>query len=191
MIVRWRRCRPVAPIDEYTFIDFGAGMGRATMLAAEYRFRAVIGIELNPTLARISRKNMALWRTDGRAIAPVQMVCRDAAEFPLPAGPCVAFLFNPFAAPVMHRLLRSWSRSVAHRSGQLDILYINNEQESVLRREPDFERLFRGQVRRSHADAVADRRILRGQPGREYMATGWEDCSIYRWIGEKPGMELE
>jgi hypothetical protein len=103
----------------------------------------------------------------------------------------VAFLFTPFAAPVMHRLLRSWSRSVANRSGQLDILYINNEQESVLRREPDFERLFRGQVRRSHADAVADRRILRGQPGREYMATGWEDCSIYRWIGEKPGMELE
>jgi hypothetical protein len=57
MIVRWRQCRPMAPIDEYTFVDFGAGMGRATMLAAEYHFRAVIGVELNPALARIGRKN--------------------------------------------------------------------------------------------------------------------------------------
>jgi SAM-dependent methyltransferase len=184
MIVRWRRCRIVAPIDEYTFIDFGAGMGRATILAAEYRFRAVIGVELNPTLARIGRNNLALWRSAGRAIAPMRMVCRDAAEFPLPAGPCVAFLFNPFAAPVLRRLLRSWSRDLADRAGQLDILYVNNEQESVLRREPGFQRLFHGQIRRSNVDAVADRRILSSQPGREYMAAGWEDCSVHRWVGE-------
>ena len=184
LIVRWRRCRPMAPIDEYTFIDFGAGMGRAIMLAAEYRFRAVIGIELNPALARIGRKNLAHWRTGGRAIAPTRMICRDATEFLLPAGPCVAFLFNPFAAPVLRRLLRHWCRSLAGGAGQLDILYVNNEQEKVLWGEAEFERLFHGQVRRSNADAVADRKILRSQPGREYMATGWEDCSIYRWIGK-------
>jgi len=45
-------------------------------------------------------------------------------------------------------------------------------------------RLFKGQIRRSHADAVADRTILKRQPGAEYAATGWEDCSIYRWAGK-------
>jgi hypothetical protein len=113
----------------------------------------------------------------------MRMVCRDAAEFPLPEGPCVAFLFNPFAAPVLRRLLRVWSRSLAQHAGELDILYVNNEQESVLEREPGFARLFLGQVRRSYADAVADRRILTRQPGGEYAATNWEDCSIYRWVG--------
>ncbi len=184
MIVRWRRCRAVAPIDEYTFIDVGAGMGRATMLAAEYPFRAVRGVELNPTLVRIGRRNLAHWRTTRRALAPVRMVHRDAVDFSLPPGPCVAFLFNPFGAPVLRRMLRSWGQNLAKSARQLDILYVNNEQESVLRREPGFERLFHGQIRRSHADAVADRRILRNQPGREYMATGWEDCSIHRWIGK-------
>jgi hypothetical protein len=114
---------------------------------------------------------------------PTRIFCRDAVEFPLPPGPCVAFLFNPFGAPVLRRLLRTWSRSLANCSGQLDILYVNNEQESVLQREPGFERLFRGQIQRSHADTVADRTILKRQPGREYAATNWEDCSIYRWIG--------
>ena len=185
MIVRWRRCRPLAPIDDYTFIDFGAGMGRAVLLAAEYRFRAAVGVELHSTLARIARRNMALWRAAGRAVAPMRTVHRDVTEFPLPAGPCVAFLFNPFAGPVVRRLVRIWSRTLAERGGKLDILYVNNEQESVLRREPGFERLYHGQIRRSHADLVADRRILTHQPGREYAATVWEDCSIYRWKGSQ------
>lgn len=184
IIVRWRQCHPVAPIDEYTFVDFGAGMGRAILLAAEYPFRAVVGVELHPTLARIARNNMARWRKSGRATAPMRVRHCDAAEFPLPAGPCVAFLFNPFGAPVLRRLLRIWSRILAAREGQLDILYVNNEQEGVLANEPGFERLFKGQVRRSHADTVADRTILRRQPGGEYAATGWEDCSIYRWVGK-------
>jgi SAM-dependent methyltransferase len=183
MIVRWRRCRPVAPMDEYTFIDFGAGMGRAVLLAAEYRFRAVIGIELQPTLARIARRNMAVWRAEGRAVTPMRMVCRDAAEFVLPDGPCVAFLFNPFGAPVLRKVLRAWIVQLEGRANQVDILYMNDEQRNVLRREPGLERLYRGQIRRSHADAVTDRRILRSQPGREYAAPGWEDASIYRWKG--------
>jgi len=184
MIVRWRRCRPLAPMDQYTFLDVGAGMGRAALLAAEYPFRAVVGIELHAALARIGRKNMALWRAAGRAHAPMRMCCRDAAEFSLPAGPCVAFLFNPFGAPVLRRMLRNWSAALARNAAPLDILYMNNEQESVLRRQPGFERIFHGQVRRSHADTQIDHRILASQPGREYAATAWEDCSIYRWVGK-------
>lgn len=184
ILVRWRRSRPVAPIDEFTFVDLGAGMGRAVLLAAAFPFRAVIGVELHPTLARIGRKNMALWRAGGRAQAPMRMVCCDAAEFEPPAGPCVAFLFNPFGAPVLRGVLAAWSRSFAGREEQLDILYVNNEQDHVLERQAGFRRLFAGQVRRSPADAEADREILTNQPDGEYAATAWEDCSIYRWVGK-------
>jgi SAM-dependent methyltransferase len=178
MLVRWRRCRPVAPIDEFTFIDLGAGMGRALLLAAEYPFRAVIGIELHPTLVRIARRNLAAWRAAERARAPMRMVSGDAAAFIPPPGPCVAFLFNPFGATVLRRVLAQWTR---HRKSVLDILYVNNEQEHVLQQRPGFSRLYHGQVRRSHADMVADRRILTSQPEAEYAATPCEDCSIYRW----------
>ena len=189
MIVRWRRCRPLAPIDSYTFIDLGAGMGRAMLLAAGHPFRTVVGVELHPTLACIARRNLGSWRAAGRTRVPMRMFCRDALAFPLPAGPCVVFLFNPFGAPVLRRLLRAWKRTLAERPALLDILYVNNEQESVLKREPGFERLFHGPIRRSHADAVADRTILKRQPGAEYAAPGWEDCSIYRWAGQDPASE--
>ena len=67
-------------------MDIGAGMGRAMLLAAEMPFRAVIGVELNPTLVRIARRNLALWRKAGRARAPMRLVCGDAAEFAFPDG---------------------------------------------------------------------------------------------------------
>ena len=184
MVARWRRSKPVAPIDGFTFVDLGAGMGRAVLLAAEYPFREAVGVELNPMLARISRKNATLWRAAGRALAPMRVVCGDAVEFTFPAGPCVVFLFNPFGAPVLQRLLLTLANGFARRVGELDILYVNNEHESVLERQAGFKRLFHGEVRRSRADAIADHKILANQPDGEYAAANWEDCSIWRWVGK-------
>ena len=183
LIQRWRRSRPAAPLEETTFVDVGAGMGRAMLLAAEMPFDAVIGVELNPTLVRIARRNLAVWRKAGRARAPMRLVCGDAAEFAFADGPCVGFLFNPFGAAVLRRLLKSMAAQFAGRPGELDILYVNNEQEGVLEATAGFVRLFHGRIRRSRADAVADRRILANQPEGEYASDDYEDCSIWRWMG--------
>jgi len=184
MIALWRRSKPVDEISEYTFIDAGAGMGRALLLAAEFPFRSAIGIELNPTLARIARRNVAHWKAEGLALAPVCVICGDVVEFKIPAGRCVVFMFNPFGAPVLRRLLKAWNKDLAGREGQLDILYVNDEQDLVLRRHPSLIRLFAGQVMRSRADAIADHKILANQPDGEYAVTNSEDCSIYRWVGK-------
>jgi 16S rRNA G966 N2-methylase RsmD len=185
MMQRWRRSSPAASIAETTFVDIGAGMGRAMLMAAAQPFRAVVGVELNSTLVRIARKNFTLWRKAGRARAPIRMVCGDAADFVFPDGPCVAFLFNPFGAGVMRKVLRGMARSFAKRPGELDILYVNNEQESVLEAQAGFERLFLGQVKRSERDATADRRILANQPEGEYASDDFEECSIWRWVGKR------
>jgi SAM-dependent methyltransferase len=184
LIARWRRLKPAGAIDEYTFVDIGAGMGRALLLASELSFRAVIGVELHPTLARIARKNVALWKERGLCCAPVRVIRGNAVDFKLPPGPCVVFMFNPFGAPVMRRLLKAWSKMRDGREAPLDILYVNNEQELVLRRHPGLVRLFSGRVMRSRADAIADHKILGNQPDGEYAVTNWEDCSIYRWTGK-------
>lgn len=183
IVKRWHRSRPAAPIRDFNFIDLGAGMGRAVLLAAELPFRQVVGVELNPTLVRVARKNAAKWRAAGRIVSPIRIVCGDAAEFNFPPGPCLVFLFNPFGATVMKRLLARLAASFADRSCHLDILYINNEQEHVLELQKGFERLFLGRVRRSRADAIADHRIMANQPEGEYACANYEDCSIWRWKG--------
>jgi SAM-dependent methyltransferase len=188
LLGRWRRGPEVAPLDQYTFIDLGAGMGRAVMVASEYRFRRVIGVELNPALAGMARRNLTIWRRAGRAKAPTSIRCADAADYAFPTGPCLAFLFNPFAAPVLRRVLTSAAATFADRTRQFDLLYVNHEHEDVLKRHGGFSCLYSGQVMRSRGDAIADHTILANQPDGEYASANYEDCSIWRWVGrsQKP-----
>jgi len=62
LVKRWLKSRPSARVEEFTFVDVGAGMGRAMLLAARMPFRAVVGAELNPALAKIAQRNLVLWR---------------------------------------------------------------------------------------------------------------------------------
>jgi len=184
LIRRWQRSHPSAPVEDFTFIDVGAGMGRAVLLASELPFRRVVGIELNPALARIARKNIAGWRATGRVHAPTRLICADAAEHALPNGPTLMFLFNPFGPTVMRRLMARIAARDARSAGHLDLLYVNNEQERILEVQPGSTRVFLGQVRRSRADAIADHKIMANQPKAEYVSANYEDCSIWRWTGK-------
>ena len=180
LVRRWRRMRPAFPLEKTTFIDIGAGMGRAVLLAAEMPFRAVIGVEMHPALVRTARKNLTAWRKAGRVQAPIRILQQDAVVYRFPQGPCVAFLFNPFGAVVMQRFLRHCARSFQNRPGELDLLYVNNEQERVFEQQKRFVRYFQGEVKRSRPDAKADHAILTNQPDGEYASTNYEDCSIWR-----------
>lgn len=184
LLKRWKRSKPFAAIEQFTFIDVGAGMGRAILLAADYPFRKVIGIELNPLLVEVARQNLNTWHSGGAARAPLQIHCDDAVDARIPKGPCLAFLFNPFGPAVMRRLLQRWARVFAKRPGELDLLYVNPEQDHVIERQPGFKKLFGGQVRRSRADAIADHKIMANQPDGEYASANYEDCSIWRWMGK-------
>ncbi len=198
LMERWNRSHSAA-LEKTTFVDIGGGMGRAVLLAGEFPFREVIGVELHPTLVRIARSNLAAWRTAGRAKAPMRIVAQDAVDFAFPSGHCLAFLFNPFGAVVMRRWLRAVTRSFAARPGELDVLYVNNEQEGVFedqrnallrsrtrvepgRSRPNLVRVFRGPIKRSREDRLADNRILARQPDGEYASAPHEDCSIWRWM---------
>ena len=180
LVRRWRRTGPAGKMEETTFVDLGAGMGRAVLLASELKFKSVVGVELHPTLVGIARRNIKTWRVAGREHSPIKIVEGDAVEYVLPEGPVVVFMFNPFGSAVMRRLLKSWRTDMVDWAGALDILYVNNEQESVLEMTRGCRRLFLGKVRRSEADAIADHKIMANQPEGEYASSNWEDCSMWR-----------
>jgi D-alanine-D-alanine ligase len=177
------RWQPAFPLESYSFIDLGAGMGRAMLLAAETPFREVVGVELNPRLSVIAARNLAVWKSAGRARCPMRMLTGDAVEFAFPANPCVVFLFNPFGATVLRRLAKRIELAFRDRPGELDLLYVNHEAEGVLAGHPGFTRVFGGDICKSPEDEQADREILLNQPEGEYAASEYESCSIYRWTG--------
>ena len=95
---------PLRP-ESATFVDLGAGMGRVVVLAARRPFRAVIGVEVSPALVEIGRENLATVRDPARVGRDVKLVCADAGEYTFPRGDLVVYLYNPFRAPVLARVL--------------------------------------------------------------------------------------
>ena len=191
LIGHWRESGPPHPIEDYTFIDVGAGKGRGLLVASEYSFRKVIGIELNPAMAAIARQNVEHWARahcddpTAARIAPIEIFEQDALDFELPQTPTLLFLFHPFEAPVLKQLLRRIETQFARRPGTLDLLYVNAECADVIDRNPGFTQLFRENVPMSPEDHAADREAIARQ--KEYGSTGDEECAIYRYTGRAKG----
>ena len=191
LIDQWRGSIPPHPISSYTFVDIGSGKGRGLLVASEYRFREVVGVELNHEMAAIARQNVAHWNATHAAdptadpIAPIEVLEQDALEFQFPATPTLLFLFHPFEAPVLKQLLRRIETQFAARPKSnppaLDILYANAECADVLDRHPAFMQLFLDKVAMTPEDYAADLEAIARQ--REYGSTGDEECAIYRYTG--------
>ena len=104
---RFREMVGSLPIDyeRFTFVDLGSGKGRALILAAEYPFNRVIGVEFSHELHEVAQRNLANVRSVTRRRERVESVCMDAARFDFPTDPLVVYFLNPFEAPVMNKVL--------------------------------------------------------------------------------------
>ena len=174
---------PPFTLDRYSFLDIGAGKGRAVLLAAENPFVEVIGVELNPILVQVARINLASVAALGDRLAPMRLVEADALTIDLPPTPTVVFLFHPFEAPAMHRLLQRIDAQFRTRPGQLEVLYVNAEHAATIDRQPGFTQLWRGRIPMSTEDHLADLAEIATQ--LEYGSTGDELCAIYRYTGRE------
>jgi SAM-dependent methyltransferase len=140
----WRRLHSAIPITPAaaTFVDLGAGRGRAVILAAETGFGRVTGVELDPELAKEAEDNVRRWRLRRRATPPphqeVVIVQGDAAAYRLPDGPLVVWLYNPFGATTMRQVLRRLCETARRADVPIFVAYFNPVHQAVFE---EFERL--------------------------------------------------
>lgn len=124
-LVMWL-IRKVLPVDRstWTFVDVGAGKGRAVAAAATQGFRSSIGIELARDLCTEANSLLAdLGFCDGSGRVRVDQA--DATDFPIPPGPCVFFLFNPFQESVVSQFVDHVMASYAREPRPIRFVYLN------------------------------------------------------------------
>jgi SAM-dependent methyltransferase len=102
--------------SRFIFVDIGCGKGRPLLMAEEYDFRRIIGVEISRSLAKVAAANAE--RIGSRLISVVHA---DARDFQFPAEPLVVFLFNPFSVET----LRVMMRNLAQHTSELYLVYIN------------------------------------------------------------------
>jgi hypothetical protein len=127
--------------EDFLFLDLGAGKGMALLMAAEYPFREIIGVEYSRPLQEIAAANLAACVGPAAKCRQVSCVCLDAVMFKFPPQPTVLFLGNPFDEVIMEQVLGNLVGSLRRDPRPIYVLYYNGVCAEVLRRHGFHERL--------------------------------------------------
>jgi SAM-dependent methyltransferase len=127
--------------QEFTFIDIGSGKGRVLLMAADYPFRRILGIELLPALHRVAQKNLSAYKSDSQQCFALETVCGDAREFIFPAEPIMLYLFNPLPEYALTELIANLDHSLSQFPRAVYLLYHNPLLEHVLAKHPAFNKV--------------------------------------------------
>lgn len=119
----------------YTFVDLGSGKGRALLVASEYPFAEIIGVEFAAELHEIASQNIQSYRSKTQQCKNVKSLNLDAAEFELPLTPLVLYMFNPFRPAVLIPVLQRLQRSLDAHPREIFLLYVSPFHASLIEQE--------------------------------------------------------
>jgi hypothetical protein len=109
----------------YWFVDLGSGLGRALMLASDYPFTRIVGVEFVDFIHEVASDNIQSFLENSGRPDNFELHCIDAAAYPWPDRPTVLFLYNPFGPQKMQQVLDRLADSLRARPRALFILYRN------------------------------------------------------------------
>jgi SAM-dependent methyltransferase len=143
------------------FVDVGCGKGRVLLMALRSAVGVAVGVELNARFLEAARANLQVSHSDADRYYLFHGFVQD---FDFDSA-TVLFLFNPFGAPTMRKMLDRVSASLRRRPRELRIVYVNPVEESVLA-----ERSWLKRTEVWLRDAWPDNRFL---PKRPHVVSFW------------------
>lgn len=124
------------PLQDWNFIDIGAGRGRVLTQAARHPYRLVVGVEFANELVDEARANVRAIPEEAIRARSVQVVRADATEHTFPVGNNLFFLFNPFGQGVVRDFAENLKRTRCQNRARL--IYLNAVHRSVFETDTDF-----------------------------------------------------
>jgi SAM-dependent methyltransferase len=141
MLASLIQASPKIDFREFTFIDIGSGKGRVLLMAADYPFRRILGIELLPALHRVARENIKKYKSDSQQCFAIECLLADAGEFAFPPAPTVLYLFNPLPKSGLVKLVSNLEHSLWEHPRPVFVLYHNPLLESALTQSATLKRI--------------------------------------------------
>jgi SAM-dependent methyltransferase len=121
------RSLPISDASDYTFVDLGSGKGRMLLIASEFPFRKVIGVEMRSDLHDQALENVQRYRHPTAQTSRIDCRLVDATQYDFPAGKLVVYLFNPFSAEIMGQVFQRLDASFEQDPREIIVIYVYPE----------------------------------------------------------------
>jgi hypothetical protein len=126
--------------EDFVFIDYGSGKGRSLLLASDYPFRRIVGVELSPVLHEIADRNLAIYRSPRQRCCEIELKMGDAGAVEPPRDAhLVCYFYYPFDEELLGRVLAKISAAVEGGKRQAWLLFINPPEPEVVEAAVIFE----------------------------------------------------
>ena len=122
--------------SQFTFVDLGSGKGRTLLMASDYPFRRIVGVELFPDLHRAALENLQTYRSESQKRSHIEAICADACDYEFPLAPTVLYLFNPLPESGLKKVISKLEQSLCNHPRPVYVVYHNPLLEHVLLRSP-------------------------------------------------------
>ena len=122
-------------------MDFGSGKGRVLLIASEFGFLRVCGVEFAHELCEAARKNCVKFKAIKNVRTEFQTVETDAAKYTVGADESVFVLYNPFDGAILDKVLDNIAISLQQQPRKILIVYYNPRWHHVIEQRNDFTRL--------------------------------------------------
>jgi hypothetical protein len=128
-------------LPAFTCLDVGSGKGLVVMHASRHAFREIVGVEMASELHAIAEHNIGRFAAAHPDAAPMRLVQGDALACPLPAGPLVVYLYNPFDATLLQPFAARLEAAVSP-DREILVAYVNPVHRDVFDRPDRYEPLW-------------------------------------------------
>ena len=95
------------------------------LLASDYPFKHIVGVEYSPGLHAIAVNNIKKYASKAQRCTSFELVLGDALDYELPRGPVICLVFNSFDPPTMRQVLGNFDAQVATRTDPVFMIYTN------------------------------------------------------------------
>jgi SAM-dependent methyltransferase len=118
--------------EQFSFVDLGSGKGRTLLMAADYPFRRIVGVELITELHHAAEENILAYHASTQRCLQIETVHGDARDFELPREPLLIYLFNPLPERALSEVLQRLEKSLAQWPRPVWVVYHNSLLEPIL-----------------------------------------------------------
>jgi SAM-dependent methyltransferase len=127
---------------EFAFVDLGSGKGRALLVASEFFFSRIVGVEISRDLNEIAVSNIRHYISTTGARSSHDLHCMNASQYEFDDNlPLVVFLFNPFGKETFDTVVSRLEDSLRRSHRDIFVIYANPRFEKRLNLSSMFRRV--------------------------------------------------
>jgi len=116
------------PYQDFVFIDYGSGKGRTLLMASDYPFKSIVGVEFARELHLVAQKNIEIYsskRDSRQQCKELISVHSDASRFEPPPENLLVYFYNPFLKDIMVKVLENLARVAGNNRSKVALIYFN------------------------------------------------------------------